>query len=100
MLLHRHLKRTVAVVAALLAIASTPARAGSLGLHDYGVAPEIIGIEKWLNSEPLTIGGLRGKVVLPVATGGTPAHVLVVDYALRPVLAFTELTFSNSMIEA
>ena len=30
---------------------------------------------------------LRGKVVLPVATGGTPAHVLVVDYALRPVLA-------------
>ena len=30
---------------------------------------------------------LEGKVVLPVATGGTPAHVLVVDYALRPVLA-------------
>ena len=30
---------------------------------------------------------LQGKVVLPVATGGTPAHVLVVDYALRPVLA-------------
>src|SRR5689334_14170 len=30
---------------------------------------------------------LRGKVVLPLATGGTPAHVLVVDYALRPVLA-------------
>src|SRR5689334_8439581 len=30
---------------------------------------------------------LRDKVVLPVATGGTPAHVLVVDYALRPVLA-------------
>ncbi|WP_372430482.1 NAD(P)H-dependent oxidoreductase [Janibacter melonis] len=30
---------------------------------------------------------LRGKVVLPVATGGSPAHVLSVDYALRPVLA-------------
>jgi FMN reductase len=30
---------------------------------------------------------LRGKIVLPVATGGTSAHVLVVDYALRPVLA-------------
>jgi FMN reductase len=30
---------------------------------------------------------LRGKVVLPIATGGTPAHVLAVDYALRPVLA-------------
>jgi FMN reductase len=30
---------------------------------------------------------LRHKVVLPLATGGSPAHVLVVDYALRPVLA-------------
>lgn len=29
---------------------------------------------------------LRGKTVLPLATGGTPAHVLVIDYALRPVL--------------
>lgn len=28
----------------------------------------------------------RGKAVLPVVTGGTPAHVLAVDYALRPVL--------------
>lgn len=31
--------------------------------------------------------GLKGKVVLPIATGGSPAHVLAVDYALRPVLA-------------
>lgn len=29
---------------------------------------------------------LAGKVVLPVATGGSPAHVLALDYALRPVL--------------
>lgn len=29
---------------------------------------------------------LEGKVVLPVATGGTLAHVLAIDYALRPVL--------------
>jgi SsuE family FMN reductase len=29
---------------------------------------------------------LRGKQVLPLATGGTLAHVLAVDYALRPVL--------------
>ncbi|GAB3053075.1 NADPH-dependent FMN reductase [Intrasporangium mesophilum] len=29
---------------------------------------------------------LRDKVVLPVATGGTAAHVLAIDYALRPVL--------------
>lgn len=30
--------------------------------------------------------GLAGKVVLPLATGGTIAHVLSIDYALRPVL--------------
>ena len=26
------------------------------------------------------------KIVLPIATGGSPAHSLVIDYALRPVL--------------
>jgi FMN reductase len=30
--------------------------------------------------------GLQDKVVLPLATGGTLAHVLSIDYALRPVL--------------
>jgi FMN reductase len=30
---------------------------------------------------------LAGKVVLPLATGGTLAHVLAIDYALRPVLS-------------
>ncbi|ARQ67832.1 NADPH-dependent FMN reductase [Streptomyces marincola] len=30
---------------------------------------------------------LAGKTVLPLATGGTPAHVLAIDYALRPVLS-------------
>lgn len=30
--------------------------------------------------------GLAGKVVLPLVTGGTIAHVLSIDYALRPVL--------------
>lgn len=30
---------------------------------------------------------LEGKVVLPVATGGTVAHLLAVDYALKPVLS-------------
>jgi len=29
---------------------------------------------------------LAGKLVLPLVTGGTPAHVLALDYALRPVL--------------
>ncbi len=31
--------------------------------------------------------GLRHKVVLPLATGGSMAHVLSIDYALRPVLS-------------
>ncbi|MGX1128522.1 FMN reductase [Streptomyces glaucescens] len=31
--------------------------------------------------------GLVGKTVLPLATGGTTAHVLAIDYALRPVLS-------------
>ncbi|HEY5833763.1 NADPH-dependent FMN reductase [Streptomyces sp.] len=31
--------------------------------------------------------GLAGKTVLPLATGGSTAHVLTIDYALRPVLA-------------
>jgi len=30
--------------------------------------------------------GLRDKVVLPIATGGSLAHTLAIDYALRPVL--------------
>jgi FMN reductase len=30
--------------------------------------------------------GLDGKVVLPLATGGSSAHALALDYALRPVL--------------
>ena len=30
---------------------------------------------------------LRGKAVLPLATGGSPAHVLALEYALKPVLS-------------
>lgn len=30
---------------------------------------------------------LRGKTVLALATGGSPAHLLALDYALKPVLA-------------
>lgn len=30
--------------------------------------------------------GLQGKTVLPLATGGSPHHMLALDYALRPVL--------------
>ena len=31
--------------------------------------------------------GFQHKVVLPLATGGSPAHILALDYALRPVLS-------------
>jgi cytochrome c biogenesis protein CcdA/thiol-disulfide isomerase/thioredoxin len=33
-------------------------------LGDYGQAPEFEGIRDWINSEPLTLAGLRGKVVV------------------------------------
>lgn len=33
-------------------------------LHDYGPAPDFTGIAHWLNSQPLTMPSLRGKVVL------------------------------------
>ena len=40
-------------------------KAGPLaGLEDLGAAPGFAGIESWLNSKPLTLAGLRGKVVL------------------------------------
>ncbi|MED4601622.1 NADPH-dependent FMN reductase [Paenibacillus validus] len=31
--------------------------------------------------------GLQGKVILPIAIGGTIAHLLAIDYALKPVLS-------------
>ena len=31
--------------------------------------------------------GFADKIVLPIATAGSPAHILAVDYALRPVIA-------------
>lgn len=36
--------------------------------------------------------GLQGKVVLPVAVGGSIAHLLSIDYALRPVAAILGAT--------
>ena len=37
---------------------------GSGGLPDYGPAPDFAGIDGWVNSKPLTMQELRGKVVL------------------------------------
>jgi len=41
-------------------------------------------LKVWLDS--LDQFALRGKSVFPLAVGGGTAHVLVLDYALRPVL--------------
>jgi cytochrome c biogenesis protein CcdA/thiol-disulfide isomerase/thioredoxin len=37
---------------------------GGQTLQDCGKAPELTGITDWLNTQPLTLAGLRGKVVL------------------------------------
>jgi FMN reductase len=34
----------------------------------------------------LSQGAFKGKTLLPLATGGSPHHMLALDYALRPVL--------------
>jgi len=36
----------------------------AVSLPDYGPAPAFAGIEGWVNSKPLTMSGLRGRVVL------------------------------------
>ncbi|SAL61126.1 redoxin domain-containing protein [Caballeronia terrestris] len=56
--------KTVAAAAlvAAAAVAGTAAHAGPL--KTSAPAPEFTGIDKWLNSEPLTLQQLRGKVVL------------------------------------
>jgi thiol-disulfide isomerase/thioredoxin len=58
--MHSTLKNILA--AASLTAASFAAHAAPL--HDYGPAPELTGIDKWINSAPLTLQQLRGKVVL------------------------------------
>jgi FMN reductase len=42
-------------------------------------------LKAFLDVLPAT--ALNGKVVLPIATGGSAAHMLAVDYALKPVLS-------------
>ncbi|CAM2144955.1 FMN reductase [Pararobbsia alpina] len=42
-------------------------------------------VKTFLDLLPQT--GLTGKLVLPIATGGSLAHLLALDYALKPVLS-------------
>ena len=54
-------------LAALIAIAEVGPRAlgdNELSLSDHGPAPEFAGTSSWLNSSPLTVASLQGKVVL------------------------------------
>ncbi len=43
---------------------SSPGLTTAPDLQNYGPAPEFAGITQWLNSDPLTISQLKGKVVL------------------------------------
>src|SRR5215204_6196263 len=43
---------------------STREQAASSSLRDFGQAPELAGLSNWINSDPLTLQQLRGKVVL------------------------------------
>lgn len=56
------MKSRLKAMLAMTALLTTVANAAPLG--NKGQAPEFTGIEKWLNSEPLTMEQLRGKVVL------------------------------------
>jgi cytochrome c biogenesis protein CcdA/thiol-disulfide isomerase/thioredoxin len=59
---------TSATVERRLADLRPPSRfahaAQSVVLDDYGPAPEFTGNDRWFNSRPLTLAGLRGRVVL------------------------------------
>ncbi|MGF6754557.1 thioredoxin family protein [Paraburkholderia sp. GAS42] len=57
----------IAVIAAMAAIGGMTANSGAataLPIDRNSPAPEFVGIERWLNSAPLTMQQLRGKVVL------------------------------------
>ena len=72
---HRSISRAVDQVAeAQVLVVSTPV---------YKAAYSGV-LKVFLDLLPQT--ALKGKTVLPLATGGSPHHMLALDYALRPVL--------------
>ena len=58
------LEESAAAQGELERLVGTPWLAEEARLDDYGPAPDFREVELWLNSEPLTIDRLRGKVVL------------------------------------
>ena len=64
-LLSSHRRAFLASVAAAVAAPGWAQATGpAAALPDFGAAPEFTGIERWLNSEPLSLAQLRGRVVL------------------------------------
>ena len=58
------LEESAAAQSELERLVGVPGLAEEERLDDFGPAPEFDRIDLWLNSEPLTMDGLRGKVVL------------------------------------
>lgn len=60
------LRRYLPATAAILIIAAAPFLLIALlgESTTVGVAPELVGLQGWVSSEPLTLAGLRGRVVL------------------------------------
>ena len=58
------LEESAAAQGELEELVGTPGLAEEERLDDFGPAPDFREIDLWLNSDPLTIEGLRGKVVL------------------------------------
>lgn len=56
--------KTLAIAVTFAAGAATGTAALGAPLKDGPPAPEFTGISKWLNSDPVTLAQLRGKVVL------------------------------------
>ena len=54
----------VQVASAALLLAAGSGSLAAAPLENFGAAPEFSGIDTWLNSAPLSMASLRGKVVL------------------------------------
>lgn len=57
-------RRHLLALAAAAAAPTAHAQVNAAALPDFGAAPEFTGIERWLNSDALTMSGLRGRVVM------------------------------------
>jgi cytochrome c biogenesis protein CcdA/thiol-disulfide isomerase/thioredoxin len=65
--LQKSIERSSAAKKQLAAVTrahATPVKAEATGLPDFGPAPAFAGISSWINSRPLDLAQLRGKVVL------------------------------------